>query len=110
MSPFSPWCNTPGASNLANLGILWLSHIEYQSSSTFCTNVPIFYDRMNARLITQLDSVNRFYQNHFRVRWDIDADFYHEAIDRSMTYLAHILESDAENYKSHLRRALKIPG
>ena len=61
---------------------------------------------MNERLTTQLGSVNRFFQNHFRARWDIDADLYQVAIERSMTYLAHILKFDANNYKIHLRRAL----
>ncbi len=65
-----------------------------------------FNRRMNERLTTQLDRVNRFYQNHFRIRWNIDADLYQVAIERAMTYLAHMLESDAESYKSHLRRAL----
>jgi hypothetical protein len=69
-------------------------------------DATLFNDRMNTRLTTQLDSVNCFFQNHFRVRWDTDADLYQEAIKRSMSYLAHILESDAEDYKSHLRRAL----
>ena len=34
------WCNTPGASNLANLGIPCNSHTYDLSSRTFCTNVP----------------------------------------------------------------------
>jgi len=69
-----------------------------------------FSTRMNERLSTQLDSVNRFFKSHFRVRWDIDADLYQVAIDRAMTYLAQILKSDAEKYKVHLRRSLKAPG
>jgi hypothetical protein len=69
-----------------------------------------FNRRMNARLTTQLDGVNRFFQTHFRNRWQIDADLYQIAIDRAMTYLAHILKSDADNYKIHFRRAVKSPG
>jgi len=73
-------------------------------------DATIFNKRMNARLTTQLDSVNRFYQTHFQARWDIDADLYQVAIERSMTYLASVLKSDAENYQLHLRRALKVSG
>jgi len=79
---------------------------NYECELDLIKDATIFNDRMNERLTTQLDSVNRFYQNHFRIRWNIDADLYHEAIDRAMNYLAHTLESDAENYKPHLRRAL----
>jgi hypothetical protein len=41
------WCNTPGASNLANLGITCNSHIENLAPSTFCTNVPYYYVALN---------------------------------------------------------------
>ena len=69
-------------------------------------DAAIFNKQMNTRLTTQLDSVNRFYQTHFQARWDIDADLYQVAIERSMTYLAYVLKSDAENYKIHFRRSL----
>jgi hypothetical protein len=65
-----------------------------------------FNSRMNDRLTTQLDCANRFFRTHFRVRWNLDADLYQVAIDRAMTYLAHILKSDLEHYRIHLRRAL----
>jgi hypothetical protein len=72
-------------------------------------DATLFNSRMNERLTTQLDRVNRFFQNHFRARWNIDADLYQIAIERSMAYLTSVLKSDAKNYKSHLRRALKTP-
>ncbi len=83
---------------------------NYACEIDLIKDATIFNNRMNARLTTQLDSVNRFYQTHFRVHWDIDADLYREAIDRAMTYLASVLKSDADNYKIHFRRALKAPG
>ena len=79
---------------------------NYECELDLIKDATLFNNRMNERLTTQLNSVNHFFQNHFRIRWDIDADLYQEAINRAMVYLAHILESDAENYKSHLRRAL----
>jgi len=79
---------------------------NYECEIDLIKDAPHFNNRMNERLTIQLNGVNSFFQNHFRIRWDIDADLYQEAIDRAMTYLAHILESNAENYKSHLRRAL----
>ena len=83
---------------------------NYECEPKHIKGATLFNNRMNERLTTQLNSVNRFFQNHFRIRWNIDADLYQEAIDQAMTYLAHILESDAENYKIHFRRALKTPG
>ena len=77
---------------------------NYECELDLIKDATIFNNRMNERLTTQLGSVNRFYQNHFRVRWDIDADLYQEAIDRSMIYLTSVLESDAINFKSHIRR------
>lgn len=83
---------------------------NYECELDLIKDATLFNNRMNERLTTQLNSVNHFFQNHFRIRWDIDADLYQEAINRAMVYLAHILESDAENYKSHLRRALTRSG
>jgi len=79
---------------------------NYDCELDLIKDSTLFNSRMNERLTTQLDSVNRFFQTHFRARWNIDADLYQEAIDRAMTYLAHILKSDVKNYKPHLRRAL----
>ena len=83
---------------------------NYECELDLIKDATLFNDRMNERLTTQLNSVNRFFQNHFRARWDIDADLYQVAIERSIAYLAHILKSDAKNYKIHFRRALKAPG
>jgi len=79
---------------------------NYECELDLIKDATLFNSRMNERLTTQLNSVNRFFQTHFRARWNIDADLYQEAIDRAMTYLAHILKSDVKNYKPHLRRAL----
>ena len=96
---------------LEKLPLLYREFIEagtgnYESELDLIKDASQFNARMNERLSTQLDSVNRFFQTHFRVRWHIDADLYQVAIERAMTYLAHILESDAENYKVHFRRSL----
>jgi hypothetical protein len=83
---------------------------NYECELDLIKDATLFNERMNERLTTQLNSVNRFFLNHFRVRWNIDVDLYQEAIERSMAYLAHILKSDVENYKIHLRRVLNLPG
>ncbi len=83
---------------------------NYECELDLIKDATLFNDRMNARLTTQLDSVNRFFQNHFRIRWNIDADLYQVAIERAMTYLAHMLESDAESYKIHLQTRPKSTG
>jgi len=77
---------------------------NYDCELDLIKDATLFNERMNARLTTQLDSVNRFYQNHFRVRWDIDADLYQVAIDRAMTYLTAVLKTDSTNYHSYFRR------
>ncbi len=82
---------------------------NYECELDLIKDATTFNDRMNTRLTTQLGSVNRFFQNHFRIRWNIDTDLYQVAIDRAMAYLGSVLKSDAENYKSYLRRNLKSP-
>ena len=79
---------------------------NYESELDLIKDASQFNVRMNERLSTQLDSVNRFFQSHFQVRSDIEADLYQVAIERSLAYLASVLKSDADNYKVHLRRAL----
>lgn len=79
---------------------------NYDSELDLIQDAHQFNSRMNDRLTTQLDCANRFFRTHFRVRWNLDADLYQVAIDRAMTYLAHILKSDLEHYRIHLRRAL----
>ena len=77
---------------------------NYECELDLIKDATLFNDRMNERLTTQLGSVNRFFQNHFRVRWDIDADLYQEAIDRSLSYLSTCLKADSENYRNYFRR------
>ncbi len=67
----------------------------------------IFNDRIHARLVNQLDNVNRFLKNHFQVRWGVDIDLYQLAIKRSMVYIDSTLIPNASHYQSHLRRSIK---
>ena len=78
---------------------------NYECELDLIKDATQFNRRMNERLTTQLDCVNRFFQTHFRTRWHINVDLYQLAIDRAMTYLASVLKSDADNYRIHLRRA-----
>ena len=77
---------------------------NYECELDLIKDATQFNDRMNERLTIQLNNVNRFFQNHFRIRWNIDADFYQKAIDRSMAYLSAVLRTDSNNYRKNLRR------
>ncbi len=53
----------PERSNLANLGMAFLYLIEFDSSSTFCTNVP-FFDRLELNHAVAVSKSNK-YQDPF---------------------------------------------
>ena len=73
-------------------------------------DAPQFNDFIQHRLANELEGIDRYMRSHFKNRWGNDQNMYQEAINRVMVYLAHILESDAEKYKIHFRRALKTLG
>ncbi len=77
---------------------------NYECELDLIKDATLFRKRMNERLTTPLDSVNRFFLNHFRVRWNIDVDLYQEAIDRSLSYLSTCLKAGSENYRNYFRR------
>jgi len=97
---------------LEKLPLLYLEFKEagttpYNTEIELIQDAILFNEQVNERLTNQLDSVNRYLLDHFRIRWNIDADLYQTAIDRSMVYLSSVLDADSEKYKDHFRRVIK---
>ncbi|MEA3279350.1 MAG: hypothetical protein U9Q38_01945 [Thermodesulfobacteriota bacterium] len=63
-----------------------------------------FYDFIDNRLKTMLDSTDRFMDSHFSSRWDIDKNLYHESINRQKDYLQQILGIPDTDHRNHLKR------
>lgn len=65
-----------------------------------------FYAFMRSKLENRLSNVIRYMAPHFRERHGVERDFYSEAIERNMRYLATILERHGTEYAKALRRRL----
>jgi hypothetical protein len=76
----------------------------YESELDLLKDSLEFNQNMNQRLKNDLDGVNRYMSAHFKTRWDISKDMYQESIDRSIQYLATILDGNAPNYPACLKR------
>jgi hypothetical protein len=65
---------------------------------------PGFWEFTRKRFAAELDSMDHFMRNHFRVRWGIDRDLYLEAIENHIKYLQFLLEHHPTDYRKYLRR------
>ncbi len=63
-----------------------------------------FYAEARKRFATELDSVDKYMRQHFKVRWNLDRDLYMKAIENHINYLSFILEHHEEDYRDHLKR------
>jgi len=63
---------------------------------------PDFWKRTQKRLQTELGGVDRFLQEHFRVRWGIDRDLDRLAIEHNISRLKHILKNFPNDYRRYL--------
>jgi hypothetical protein len=79
---------------------------DYHTEADLFADSLVFNQKMNRRLASDLDGVNRYLRTHFRARWGIDRDMYQESIDRSMEYLKVILDKDPRNPAAFLRRKI----
>ena len=64
-----------------------------------------FYETLvKKRIAEQFDGADRFFQPHFRERWNIDADLYARAVEKNLLYLKSVLEGYRDSYRNKLRR------
>lgn len=63
-----------------------------------------FYARIQRRITKDLSGVDEYMRHHFKARWDLDRDLYHEAVEKHITYLKFILKHHQKDYRKHLRR------
>jgi hypothetical protein len=65
---------------------------------------PAFWEFTRKRFAAELNSMDHFMRNHFRVRWGIDRDLYLEAIENHINYLKFLLEHHPSDFRRYLRR------
>jgi hypothetical protein len=77
---------------------------DYESQIDLLQKTVGFYDFIAQRLQKMLDGTDRFMISHFARRWDINANLYHEAIEKQKDYLKQILKMQDSDPRDHLKR------
>jgi len=81
---------------------------KYHSELELLQDSLQFNKHMKTRLAHDLGGVDHFLTGHFKTRWGIDKNLYHESIHNNLNYLKCFLEKDPENYTRFLNR-MKAP-
>jgi hypothetical protein len=69
----------------------------------FLKQTPDFWEMVKQRFALELGQVDRYLGAHFRVRWEIDRDLYHQAIDRNMERVRAMTKSFEADYYRYRR-------
>jgi hypothetical protein len=77
----------------------------YESEADLIRNTVGFYASMTKRLDTTLGAADHFMGPHFASRWNIEANLYHEAMEKHKNHLQKILEVPDADPHDYLRRA-----
>jgi hypothetical protein len=94
---------------LEKLHILYDEFVEggitaYSDEKDLLEKTIAFYEIIDDRIKGELGDMDKYMRNHFRERWDIDKDLYHEAIEKNITYLKYILSHYGDDYYTKLKR------
>ncbi|MBI4978693.1 MAG: HD domain-containing protein [Spirochaetes bacterium] len=63
-----------------------------------------YYAIAKKRIEHDLGNVANTLRLHFKDRWDIDRDLYHDNIKKNMGYLKQIIIESGDHYRDHLKR------
>jgi hypothetical protein len=75
---------------------------EFTSELELLKKTPDFWEFTKKRFSTELGKVDRYLQDHFRVRWGIDQDLDRLAIEYNLNRLKYILENHPADYRQYL--------
>jgi hypothetical protein len=75
----------------------------YDSEFDLLEKTPGFWEFTKDRFETELDNVDRYLRDHFRVRWGIDRDLDREAIEKNIDNLKYIIKNHRTDYHHFLR-------
>ncbi len=76
----------------------------YDSELDLLKKTIDFYAMARRRFATDLNSVDKYMRQHFKVRWNLERDLYMEAIEKNISYLKFLLENHEKDYRDCLRR------
>jgi len=83
---------------------------DYTSEYDLFMKTMGFYSFMRSKMRNRLSNVVDSMGAHFRERYGVNRDFYSEAVERNMDYLADLLNSLGTEYARGLRRRLDRKG
>ncbi len=76
----------------------------YADEFDLIEKTPNFWEFTKKRFANVLGGMDRYLQDHFRVRWGIDRDLEREAIEKNIDYLNYILQHHRHDYRRFLKR------
>ena len=77
---------------------------DYQNELDLLHKTLGFYDFIAHRLEITLGAAQRIMNSHFKIRWNIQANLYQEAIERQKKFLEKILGMPDHDPRLHLKR------
>lgn len=63
-----------------------------------------FYTFIRRKLGLEVEHHDRYLRSHFKERFNVDRNLYHESIEKNMAYLSLILKESKDAYRSKLNR------
>ena len=78
--------------------------MAYANELDLLTKTCAFYKMVQQRLDEKLDGLDRLLHLHFKARWNIDSNLYHDSITLNFNYLEKLLKDSKDNYRSKLKR------
>jgi hypothetical protein len=76
----------------------------FSSELELLEKTPGFWEFIQQRFASELDNLDRYMRDHFRVRWGIDQDLNRQTVETNIAYLKHVLKNSGPDYARHLRR------
>lgn len=77
---------------------------DYKSELDLIEKTPDFFQMTINRFEDEFSGVNKYMQDHFKVRWNIDEDLYMTTLEETIQYIKYILADHRNNYREYLRR------
>ncbi len=79
----------------------------YADEFDLIEKTPAFWEFTKQRFTHELGGVDRYLQDHFRVRWGVDRDLDREAIENNIDYLKYVIKYHRDDYHRLLQHREK---
>ncbi|MFZ5522813.1 MAG: hypothetical protein ACOY9D_01845 [Pseudomonadota bacterium] len=77
---------------------------NYESIHDMLSRTQAFYDKIRMKLDNDLGGINKKLAFHFRDRYGVDRNYYLDAIEKNLAYLAQITRQSEEKHLAMLKR------